>query len=341
MCRDIDEKGFLMFIAHPTIRLTGWLIRDSSLLYSKLLGELFGKTVKFPKHGALSCSTGVVPLSHFEEHFCMKHNYPAMMAMTFLSRMEYCRQITDKLVLESIVDKESFIENEKYYYFPELVDLERPKDKWSTDPNFNYKCGWLIQCTTKGEYFSPHFIQALLLRLAFSFTPKKVAYDSKDIETYKRGLDEESAVKVLPIKRLCSVWKNGIYWQEESNVNTIVDIIDRRTLIVLMQCFHKYEIELLKRRSQIISMVLNAKEEFCSQADLLEYFIHPNSVTHPLVDLESTQSQLFSFPQVKQTIINKNPCVINEHNKRVTLEDLLYYEPYSELAKNIRKAKLI
>ena len=40
--------------------------------------------------------------------------------------------------------------------------------------------------------------------------------------------------------------ENGIYWQEESSVKTIVDIIDRRMLTVLMQCFHKYEIELVK-----------------------------------------------------------------------------------------------
>ena len=86
--------------------------------------------------------------------------------------------MTDKLVLESIVEKGSVLENEKYYFFPELVKLERPNDKWSTDSNFSYKSGWLIQCTTKGEYFSPHVIQALLLRLAFSFTPKKIAYDS-------------------------------------------------------------------------------------------------------------------------------------------------------------------
>ena len=124
MCRNLDEKGFLMFIAHPSIRYTGWLIQDTTLLYSKLLGKLFGKAIKFPKHSVLSCSTGVVPLSHFEEHFCMKHNYPAMMALTFLSRMEYCRQMTDKLVFESIVEKGSVLENEKYYYFPELVELE-------------------------------------------------------------------------------------------------------------------------------------------------------------------------------------------------------------------------
>ena len=74
-------------------------------------------------------------------------------------------------------------------------------------------------------------------------------------------------MKMLPIKRLCSVWKNGIYWQEESSVKTTVDVIDRRTLIVLMQCLNKYEIELVKHRSQIIAMVLNTKEEFCSEAD--------------------------------------------------------------------------
>ena len=157
----------------------------------------------------------------------------------------------------------------------------------------------------------------------------------------KKGSDEESTMKMLPIKRLCSVWKNGICWQEKSSVKTIVDVIDHRTLIVLMQCFNKYEIELVKRRSQIITMILHTKEEFCSEADLLEYFIHPKCVTHPLIDLKSIQNQLFFFPQVTSTIVNKQPCVINEQGESVTLEELLYYEPYSELAKDVRKSNIV
>ncbi|MCG8623966.1 MAG: hypothetical protein MJE68_18495, partial [Proteobacteria bacterium] len=92
--------------------------------------------------------------------------------------MEYCREVTDKIVLQSIINDEGFSMLDKYYFFPSLVSLEEPTDKWTCDPDYSYKCGWLIQCKKEGEFFSPHFIQALLLRLTFSFTPQKREYDT-------------------------------------------------------------------------------------------------------------------------------------------------------------------
>ena len=344
LCQDLDEKGHLMFVEHPSILDMSWLIINKVRLLKNLIGPLFAPA-DFPQHCPLSYSTGVVPLSHFDKHLNAKHNYPSSLSLTFLSRMECCREVIDKQVLECIVESEKFSELEKYYFFPNLVSLERPNDKWSTDPDFSYKCGWLIQCTTEGEYFSPHFIQVLLLRLAFSFTPQKMEYDTKDLETYKCNSEsyefQNSNVKPFVINRYCSVWKNGIYWQEESGVNTIVDVLHQRTLILLMQCLKDREIDLINRRSQIISMVLNAKHEYCSGAKILEYFIHPDCVTHPLLNLENIRSHLYSFPRVKATIVTKKPCVVNEDDKRVKLEDLLYFEPYSELSMDTNRLKTV
>jgi hypothetical protein len=137
------------------------------------------------------------------------------------------------------------------------------------------------------------------------------------------------------------VWKNGIYWQEESGVKTRVEVLKQRTLVLLMQCLDGCEIELVKRRSQIISMTLSAKGEFCSEAIVLEYFMHPKCVQYPLLDLESIQNHLFSFPRVKAAIEKKTPCVVNEHNKSVKLEYLLYFEPYSQLSMDESKSKKI
>jgi ankyrin repeat protein len=291
LCQDLNEEGHIMFIEHPIITDMSWLIINKVPLFNAVTGSLFAP-LSFPQHCPLSYNTGVVPLSWFEKQVCSPHKYPAHLALTFLNRMEYCREIKDEVVLKSIIEEEGFSIQDKYYFFPSLVSLKEPKDKWTCDPDYPYKCGWLIQCKTEGEFFSPHFIQALLLRLTFSFTPKKIEYDTGDLETYKCNseLDESSKVKQFMIKRLCSVWKNGIYWQEESGVKTLVEVLNQRTLVLLMECCDGCEIELVKRRSQIISMTLSARGEFCSEARVLEYFIHPKCVQHPLLDLESIQN---------------------------------------------------
>ena len=344
MCCDLNEKGHIMFIEHPTIINMSWLILDKAPLLHEILGTLFSPT-DFPQHRPLSYSTGVVPLSRFDKHFSTKHSYPSTLSLSFLSRMEYCREIKDPVVLKSIIKEEEFSKLETYYFFPNLVCLKRPNDKWSKgkDSKFTYNSGWLIQCKAEGECFSPHFIQALLLRLAFSFTPKEEEYGAQDFETYSDSSEseeeEESQITDVVMKRLCSVWKNGIYWRERSGVKTVVEIINQTTLVLLMQCMQGCEMELVKRRSSIMLMVISAKNEFCSKAELREYFLHPKVVTHPLPNLRDIQKFLFPLHQVVKSIEKKSPCVINDQDEHVILEDLLYYEPFSELSKNLTKVK--
>ena len=69
--------------------------------------------------------------------------------------------------------------------------------------------------------------------------------------------------------------------------------------------------------------------------------MHPKCITHPFLNLENVQSQLFSFTRVKATIEKKQPCVVNEHDRSVKLEDLLYFEHYSELSMDVNKSKMV
>ena len=336
MCKELDDKGHIMFIEHPSITDKSWLILDTQPLLHDLLGTLFAPS-SFPQHRPLSYSTGVVPLSLFRKYIGEQDSYTANMLLTFLTRLEYCREIIDKVLLDSIVNQEGYrySETEKYYFFPNLVSLDRPNDKWSTGSKYSYQCGWLVQCKKEGDFFSPHFIQVLLLRLTFAFAPMKVAYDSKDIEDSEdESEEEENQAMALVIKRTCSVWKNGLYWQQ-NGMKTIVDIIDQRTLVLLMQCHHGKELQLLTRRSMIMSMVLDAKKDFSSKSIVMEYFLHPDCVRHPLKNI--SKCRLFSLPQIERSIIYRDPCVTNDVDDEVDLQELLLFEPYFEFGTDIMK----
>ena len=336
MCKELDDKGHIMFIKHPSITDKSWLILDTQPLLHDLLGTLFAPS-SFPQHRPLSYSTGVVPLSLFRKYIGEQDSYTANMLLTFLTRLEYCREIIDKVLLDSIVKQEGYSETEKYYFFPNLVSLNRPNDKWShcTDSKYSYQCGWLIQCKKEGDFFSPHFIQVLLLRLTFAFAPMKVAYDSKDIEDSEdESEEEENQAMALVIKRTCSVWKNGLYWKW-NGMKTIVDIIDQKRLVLLMQCHHGRELQLLTRRSTIISMVLDAKKDFSSKSIVMEYFMHPDCVRHPLKNI--SKCRLFSLPQIERSIISRDPCVTNDVDDEIDLQELLLFEPYFEFSTDIMK----
>ena len=331
-CRKLHERGHIHLIEVPTESERGWILLDETPLLTDLLGLLFAPD-NFPEHCPLSYSTGVVPLSLFKRFVSDRINCPAAMLLTFLSRMEYCREITDEVVVNSIVRQEGYCETEKYYYFPNLVSLERPQDKWKIDGNVSYKCGWLIQCNSKlnSDFFSPHFIQALSLRLVFAFTTNNATYDCTDIETYEDENENQNKVMDIVIKRMCSVWKNGVYWQESSGVKTIIDIMDQKTLILFMNCQSGSEMSLIQRRSQIISMILKAKNEFCPKTNLFEFFIHPDSVSHPLLEIDTIRKTLFSLPRIEKCVIEGKPYVVNQLDGRVDLQQLLFFEPYVEL----------
>ena len=59
--------------------------------------------------------------------------------------------------------------------------------------------------------------------------------------------------------------------QEESSVKTVVDIIDYRMLTVLMQCFHKYEIELVNFNAAKSTLAINESVQHTALDSVLAY----------------------------------------------------------------------
>ena len=326
MCEELDEMGHIMFIKHPSIMKLSWLILKKDLLLQDMLGSLFAP-IDLQEH-FLSCSTGVVPISSLRERFGERGN--TNMLITFLTKMEYCRELRDTTLLRYIMEKELLTNTERYFFFPSLVSLKRPNDGWADYSNLSYKCGWFLQCSREGELFNARFIQVFLLRVTFAFALKQQQYDSRDIETYADDLREEtSPIMNLVLKRNCILWENGIHWLEQSGIDIIIDIIGQRTLLLLMQCPQGSEVQLIERRSQIMSMVLEAKQEICPKAKLLECFLQPSSIKHPIQTFDS--SVMFSLPSINDSIANRQPYVI-EHCKQIKLDQLLYFEPYAEIS---------
>ena len=111
MCEELDEMGYILFIKHPSILNLSWLVLKKELLLKDMLGPLFAPS-NLEEH-FLSCSTGIVPISCLRKHFTAKYN--SDMLLTYLIKMEFCREVCDEAVLKLITNKESFSSSEKYY----------------------------------------------------------------------------------------------------------------------------------------------------------------------------------------------------------------------------------
>ena len=209
------------------------------------------------------------------------------MIVEFLSYMEFCQEIHDQEVLDLLkpFDKGSgtISLSKRYFFFPRLVSVETPQGVWEPDPDYGYQCGWVLHCTETDQFFTPHFIQVLMLRLAFSFAliPSKLP----------------SSDDMPAIKRICSVWKKGIYWTSNRGVAATVELIERNQAVVVMVRSHKgfvSELECVQHRSSIMREVLQAKKTFCPSISTAESFIHPKCLKYPLPCIR--EMALFSLP---------------------------------------------
>ena len=92
-------------------------------------------------------------------------------------------------------------------------------------------------CSDTDDFFDARFLHILILRLALSF-----------------GLAPELAVDIPAIQRKCSVWKSGVCWSTHHGVKVLVEVVDKKKVIILIQA-GDFSPELLKLQSSVIQKV--------------------------------------------------------------------------------------
>ena len=257
------------------------------------------------------------------------------MITQFLTHLEFCHEVSDPEVIELISKQERASTvpvthdptsvhpeiPERYVFFPALVNVETPGTQlWNQDIRFSYQCGWILQCSQPEHFFTPRFLQVLLLRLAFSFA---LIPDSRDYP-----------VDFPVLQRECSIWKNGIYWVNLAGVASLIEVDeDARKLIVIMRCLNGCELKCIKLRSAIIQKVLKAAKDFCPKVLTTVHLIHPSSIQYPLPPIR--ELAMFSIHRVAQAVVQSEPAVVSDDRRLATIEELLYFEPYADIGETI------
>lgn len=333
-CKHLHNHGHLLFLRNERESEKSWLVLDRDALLSGVTGTIFAPE-GFQQHSKLASSTGVVPLSKMAKLF---PKFDTQLILRFLSHLEFCTEITDphtlKLLSESEENAAAAYEeinrfdscshsvncgNQQYYFFPGLVSMQEPEGLWQPDPKFEHRCGWLLQCKWAEHYLTPRFLQVLLLRLGFSFALTCNAAETR---------------RALTLQRKCSIWKNGIYWANRDGIEALVEVTDKsRTVCLLMRCLKGSEIECARLRSSIIQMTLAALEQFCPKVMAVESVIDPAEAVRPLKPYGCLTR--FTVQEIARAIAEGKHSVVNEDNRLSTIDNLLFFEPYRGLNKQL------
>ena len=268
VCNELNDRGHLLMIKSDSDVENSSIIIDTFPLLEAVHGTIFAPD-GLKERTKLASSTGVVPLGNIAQHF---PGYDLTVLVNTLTHFQIWHEISDSEILELINHKQASTsseaaspQEERYFFFPGLVTLEVPSTVWEPQPQFEYHCGWILQCSRPEEFFSARFLQILLLRLAFSFTLSKLP-----------------STHCPSLQRKCSIWKSGICWVDSYGVETLVEVSEQNRVVVLMRC-PEIKSECLQLRSLLIQKVLAAAREFCREVNTVESFINPSdSIQYPL-----------------------------------------------------------
>ena len=315
ICIQLSDKGHVLFLHNETSPEKSFIIIDKTALLAEINGTMFAPE-DFKQHCQLATSTGVVPRSKLAEQFSQ---FNISMLIRFLSHLELAVPIEDQQVL-GLIDKHVNISSEltkssseKYLFCPALIRLEVPPRAFMYQEKCLYHFGWILSTSHTNHFLDARFLHVLLLRLALSL-----------------GLAPEIDPHIPALQHQCSVWKTGVCWHTPQGTEVLVEVVDKKKVIVLIQS-NVVSSELLELRSTIVHKVREAANELCPSVTTKEFLISPTDMTYPLNISPSTP--LFSLKSVAQSIVQQHFFVVSVDG--TSHLDVSEYEVYAHLGERM------
>ena len=317
LCEELSNKGHIILIKHQFGIEKSWLIIHKEIILSEINGSLFAPQ-HFRQHcKSLSTSTGVVMYSNLAKLF---PHYDPDMLIGFLTQLEFCQEIDDEVILQLLTDSNLQSQGPRFFFFPGLVNIEKPEKIWKDDLIHSNTCGWFLQTSEVNEFFTARFVQVLLLRVAFNYP---LAVKTR----------RQIGIPQLTLQRQCSVWKNGICWKTGSGLECLVEVTEQCQAVVLMLRSISSSRDLTSHyiscRSSLIKVITSAVSDICPSLEVSESFCHPDHIQYPPRSCEDTA--LYSLPSIAHAICKQQVLVVcdNPEHESIELEKLITFEPFS------------
>ena len=318
----LRDKDQILFFNRSSQRFEdSWIVLQRQTLLSNVNGSIFAPKNFRQYIKDFAQSTGIVPLSKIKQKF---PNYHPEIIVGSLIYLEFCFKIDDYNALDifasdSNPQNEADIDNETFYFFPALVQVETPTNVWKPNPQMTFQCSWFYECVHRFQFLTSRFLHVLILRLAFSFA---------------LAVDHTSSDECPVIRRRCSMWKRGIAWWNRDGIETIVEVgLQRHWMVVMMRCARDQQIECVALRTAVVKSILDTKDEFCPSVLMQESLISPSSIQYPIQTRD--EIAFYCLKEVAITMIKGKSYVTNDAHDPIQLRELLPFEAYSGLSEKI------
>ena len=255
ICIQLSDNGHILLFHNKVSPEKSFIIIDKTALLAEINGIMFALE-DFKQHCKLASSTGVVPRSKLAERF---EKFDTEMLVQFLSYLELAVAIEDPKVIELINQhllkegKPATLEN-GYLFCPALVRLEVPPDVFEHQNGLDYHFGWMISCIHTESFFDARFLHVLILRLALSLDLAPV-------------IDPD----IPALQHHCFIWKTGVCWSTPDGIKILVDVVNKKNVIVLVQAHH-VSLEVLTEQNIVIQKWLTQLKNIVNQLSQKSFF---------------------------------------------------------------------
>ena len=311
----LGSKGLILFLANT------WVIIDQKALLTDVNGVLFNKTIDRERKPVAS-NTGIMPVSTLANLF---KNHNTDMLIRFLTSLQFCHQM-DSYAVSSITnnipsDDFTISKDEKFLFFPALITADKPTSIFKTTDGF----GWCLWCLESHQFLSMRFLHTLLHHLAYTCCPPLP--EETDYITDNAMIQD--------LHRVCTMWKNGIYWKEENNVEVMVEVTEGNRCVTVFVS-HSSLIESYRLRTSLIKEVIKLKNELCPCPS--KQFVIAAGDIKDVMEKEQKNRTLYGLRNVAKGVLTRE--TITSSTKESVAVPLVVgeKEPYLCIAPLVTKA---
>ena len=240
----LSDKGLILFLRNEEGQ--SWIVINRTALLSEINGALFAPAAMKRVYRDIASNTGIVPLSALKKAF-PEHNTD--MLVGFLKNLQFCHMIKSSTLddLETNLSALVPLSFDEVLFFPALVSAEPP-----TDIKIENGLGWCLWCPDPNEFLSTRLLHILLLWLAYTY-----CLPSRS----EPFLIDETNPSLQKLRRCCTVWTNGIYWEDK--VKVFVEVTEHNRCVTVFTSNREIE-ESHYVFNSVIKKVLNLKNRLCS-----------------------------------------------------------------------------
>ena len=240
-CKNLSANGHMLFLPHSKIPENSFLVLDERIVLSRVHACLTVIKKELENNfGILDENQLQIILSK-----SLKNMMEPDFAIKYLIFTQFCTEITsDQLISLSLDEKRV-----THYFFPNLVLATRPPDLLpsgrQTYTNFDT---WCLKCMNAHQFFTPRYLHTLFIQIV--------------------------KCERVTVNTECKIWKNGILLVHSNGTRSIIEVTDQTTRVYLaIQCVEGCELQLVKQRSFLISLIKSLVHKICPRVKVEEFLL--------------------------------------------------------------------